>query len=511
MGLGRFFFEKADEFADRICTIDANFDVKETYASLKTRAIRTALALRRRGIKQGDIVMICSNNNLNNIVPFIAALYLGAKVASIDPSLSPLDCQHCIKIVPPSVAFVQDESVYMVEKSLKETENGAEIIVLGQSFEYATLESFLQPTEEETTFRPVDVDVKDTAIIYFSSGTTGMPKGICCTHEGLYLKQKTVLDLDFVNADVVFHFTSLYWISAAICLIMTFIKGGCRVLTTDGTPERALQIFERYGVTFSFMAPIFALKLDSVPNDKYDLSSLYSLCLGGTPLILEHMQRIRKFFKDTKVQLCYGMTEIQGYATCFDFKDGDLYLMKDGSSGKTTPDTDIKIVDIETRKLLPPNKRGEICIKTPYLCAGYYNQDITDNIDEEGYYKTGDVGYYDDDECIYVVDRIKEMFKYQSWHIVPTFLEQILMEHPDIQESVVFGIPHDIDGDHPAACVVLKEGSSATVDELHEFYNARVADRQKLRGGIKLVKSIPKTPSNKFLRRKAREMFLNMQ
>lgn len=179
--------------------IDANFDVKETYASLKTRAIRTALALRKRGIKQGDIVMICSNNNLNNIVPFIAALYLGAKVASIDPSLSPLDCQHCIKIVPPSVAFVQDESVYMVEKSLKETGNGAEIIVLGQSFEHATLESFLQPMEEETTFRPVDVDVdvdvdvKDTAIIYFSSGTTAMPKGICCTHEGLYLKQKTVL------------------------------------------------------------------------------------------------------------------------------------------------------------------------------------------------------------------------------------------------------------------------------------------------------------------------------
>lgn len=150
-------------------------------------------------------------------------------------------------------------------------------------------------------------------------------------------------------------------------------------------------------------------------------------------------------------------------------------------------------------------------MKTPYFCAGYYNQDITDNIDEEGYYKTGDVGYSDEDECIYVVDRIKEMFKYQSWHIVPTFLEQILMEHPDIQESVVFGIPHDIDGDQPAACVVLKEGSSATVDELHEFYNARVADRQKLRGGIKLVKSIPKTPSNKFLRRKARDMFLNMQ
>ncbi|KAJ8938198.1 hypothetical protein NQ314_011580 [Rhamnusium bicolor] len=134
--------------------------------------------------------------------------------------------------------------------------------------------------------------------------------------------------------------------------------------------------------------------------------------------------------------------------------------------------------------------------------------DSSNNYDEDGFIKTGDIGYYDEDECFYIIDRIKEMFKYKSWHVIPTSLEVLLQEHPAVKEAVVFGIPHEMDEFHPAACVILKDNMEVSPDVIEKFVSEKVSEWHKLRGGIKIVEFIPKTPSGKILRRKMRDIFM---
>lgn len=158
--------------------------------------------------------------------------------------------------------------------------------------------------------------------------------------------------------------------------------------------------------------------------------------------------------------------------------------------------------------MLGPNQKGEIRINTPCVFQKYYRADCSDVFDKDGFVKTGDVGYYDEDGCVYVVDRIKEMFKYKSWHIVPSQIEKALNEHPAIKEAAVFGVPAGDDGDVPAACIVLNDGYKITKEELEKFVAKNVSDREKLRGGILFVSSLPKTPSGKFLRKDIKDSFL---
>ena len=145
-------------------------------------------------------------------------------------------------------------------------------------------------------------------------------------------------------------------------------------------------------------------------------------------------------------------------------------------------------------------------MKSDAMMTGYYRNDSAECFDGDGFLKTGDIGYYDDDGCVYVIERIKEMFKYQSWHIVPSSIEAVLLEHPDIEETVVFGLPGGAEGDVPAACVVLKDGCTTDKEEIEKFVTERVSDKEKLRGGVIFVESIPKTPTGKLIRKEAKEI-----
>lgn len=166
-------------------------------------------------------------------------------------------------------------------------------------------------------------------------------------------------------------------------------------------------------------------------------------------------------------------------------------------------------MDVETRKLLGPNQKGEICVKTPFMMNGYYKLDCSDIYDEDGFLKTGDVGYYDEEECLYVVERIKEMFKYLSWHIVPSVIEKVLVEHSEIKEAAVFGIPvSEEEGEMPAACVVLKEGSNISTKKIEDFVSSKVSDRERLRGGVFIVSELPRTPSGKLKRKEVRDCII---
>ena len=169
------------------------------------------------------------------------------------------------------------------------------------------------------------------------------------------------------------------------------------------------------------------------------------------------------------------------------------------------------MVDFATGEMLPPNKKGEICVFSRSLMKGYHKKDSSQTFEKDGFLKTGDEGYYDEEEYIYIVERIKEMFKYQSWHIIPSSIETVLLEHPAVKEAVVFGLPHDEDGDVPAACLVLKQGGNIGEQEIDKFLTERVADRERLRGGVTFVETLPQTPTGKIDRRQVRDFVVNMK
>lgn len=167
-------------------------------------------------------------------------------------------------------------------------------------------------------------------------------------------------------------------------------------------------------------------------------------------------------------------------------------------------------MDPETNESLGPNKVGELRIKSGKGMTGYYNTDSSDAFDEQGFLKTGDLGYYNEDFCFFIVDRIKEMFKFRSWHIPPAVVEAVLLKHPGVAAGIVIGIPHEEDGDHPMGVVILKgDSKNVTAEEIRDYVDKRVDDRQQLRAGVRIVEKIPHTPSGKPRRHVVRNMILS--
>ncbi|EFA00290.1 uncharacterized protein LOC658566 [Tribolium castaneum] len=505
--LGQLFFDCATLHGDKLCQVDGTADATESYSSVKQRSTRVAIALQERGITSKDVIAFCTGNTLDTVIPILATFYLGAKVANLDPSLSVRQTQHLIALVSPKIIFVEENAVELIENSLKQTSVKTEIIVYGRSGKYTSLGDLIQPRKNEATFRPPGVDLNEVALIFFSSGTTGLPKAICHSHKTCMLMGCTLQEYDWGQA--VLHFTTFYWITAVFMLISSFMTGGYRLFLRSMDPEITLRTVEKYKVDNMFLAPILVNNFMSLGGDvKYDTSSLRIILCGGGPMSSVQQKLMSRLFQRSTILCVYGMTEVGCISLFHDERDKEFAKTKPLSCGKPFYELDLKIVDVESGQTVGTNQKGEIRVDTPCTFIKYYNADCSDVFDEEGFLKTGDIGYYDEDGCLYVIDRIKEMFKYKSWHIVPSLIEKTLTEHPAVKEAAVFGVPSGDDGEIPAACIVLKDGAKATKEEIKKFMDENVSDRERLRGGIKFVTSLPKTPTGKFIRKEIKNSYI---
>jgi 4-coumarate--CoA ligase len=226
--------------------VDAIEDTTETFASVKLRSTRVAIDLQKRGITSSDVIAFCAGNTLDTVIPILATMYLGAKVANLEPSLSIRQTQHLIGLVSPKIIFVEEGSVSLIENSLNQAKVESEIIVYGKSNKYSTLSELTRPKQNEDDFRPAKVHLDDVILLLFSSGTTGLPKAIAHTHKSFMYIGCCLRDYDVGNS--VFHATSFYWITANFMLIFGFIKGACRVFARSLEPEPTFRAIEKYKV-----------------------------------------------------------------------------------------------------------------------------------------------------------------------------------------------------------------------------------------------------------------------
>ncbi|GLV33978.1 uncharacterized protein CBL_11139 [Carabus blaptoides fortunei] len=504
-GFGALCFDKMVEFGERTAQIDALTDESLTYKQLLHKCIRVAMAMESMGTQPDDIVMLCTYNSTESYIPILAAQFLGLRVASLDPTLMLDELQHLINIVKPRFVFTVPECTSVIVTALGALNLSSTIIEFGDSKQYISFKSLLEPVEGEATFRPkLAEDIFDTAFIIFSSGTTGMPKGICISHYGL-LYVAAICVRHFYDFQSALYYTTPYWISFVLFNTMTLMAGGRKIICRDYDAKTVIQYVQKYKITFMFLTP--TATYDITANESYfnyDTASLTTLMVGGSTIAQNQINKLRKLLPHTNVTQAYGLTELSGLVAGFPRDTSEEILrIKSNSCGKIIAGMSCKIVDPDTNEILGLNQRGELMVKSNTQMNGYYNkeEETRQAVDEDGYMYTGDIGYFDDDYYLHIVDRLKSMFKYKSWHIIPAELESVLMRHQDVLEAVVIGVPHEEDGDVPMAVIIPKPGSQASERDIITYFNKQVNDRKKLRAGVKFVSHLPKTSTGKYNRK----------
>ncbi|VEN40764.1 unnamed protein product [Callosobruchus maculatus] len=451
--LGAALYTQMKQFRNRIAQYEDETDCVDTYGALLARCVRAAMKLQELGIGEDDIVSTCSHNHRNSCVPFLASTFIGAIPASFDPDLPQIDTISLLRLMEPKIIFVTQEAlkdfeICMVKAQVKP----AHIVVFGDSKgKYMNFDDFLEQKVNERQFKVYETgNPKKTAAIVFSSGTTGSPKGICLNHFtllGAYLKKdptKVEVTCDKVNL----LYSTLYWISRVTALTSAILNGEAHVLCRKFDGRQFLEMVEKYKVTITFLPPYYFTELleERSKNKEVDVSSLRVLITGSCHVVAKQMLDVMEAFANTLVYNIYGQSEVGGAIALLSAPE-DYHFQKEKPTtvGKILGHHTWKIVDLETEQpVTGPNQKGELRLKTGNHMNGYYKMDCSGDFDSEGYFRTGDVAYYDEDDCLFIEDRVKNMFKYRGWHILPAILEGVLMEHPAIKEAAVVGTKYSL-------------------------------------------------------------------
>jgi acyl-CoA synthetase (AMP-forming)/AMP-acid ligase II len=332
----------------------------------------------------------------------------------------------------------------------------------------------------------------------YSSGTTGLPKGVMLTHRNMVANIVQTDGLEEINAEeVLIAILPFYHIYGMEVIMNISLWHGATVVTLPRFDlEQFLQTLQDYKVTRAHLVPPIVLALAKHPIvDKYQLS-LQRITSGAAPLSAELAEECATRL-NCIVKQGYGLTETSPVTHI----NPDTNW-KYGAAGVGIRNTETRIVAVETAKDLPVGERGEVWIRGPQVMKGYLNNngatEIT--IDSEGWLHTGDIGYYDHEGFLYVVDRLKELIKYKGYQVPPAELEALLLTHPAVADAAVIPKPDEEAGEIPKAFVVLKAGHDAAAEDIMEFVAERVSPQKRIRA-LEFVDSVPKSASGKILRR----------
>ncbi|XP_043284879.1 4-coumarate-CoA ligase 1-like [Venturia canescens] len=365
------------------------------------------------------------------------------------------------------------------------------------------------------------VNPNELAALPYSSGTTGLPKGVKLNHKNLVanvmqISHPDISDLKPMTSkedqEMVFSVLPFFHVYGFNAILNVCIYNGIHVLTIPRfTPEDYLRCLVEYRPTAIFAVPSLLLFLATHPSVTKDhLQSLTRIVCGAGPIspsvILKFTEKLNK---DTKFEQGYGLTESSPVLLITAAKQS---ASKIGTVGQLLPSTEAKLIDPKSNEeITSPNTPGELLARGPQVMTEYLNNpEATEEIlDSEGWLHTGDVAYFDEDQCFYIIDRNKELIKVKGNQVSPTELEAILMDLPGVQDCSVMGTPDDAAGELPMAFVVKAPGANLTADMVKDYITPKVAPFKKLEGGVKFIDAIPRNPYGKIMRQELR--LLNRQ
>nr|UDM67002.1 4-coumaroyl-CoA ligase 2 [Crocosmia x crocosmiiflora] len=504
-------FEHIAEFADRPCLIDGSTGKIQSYADVELASRRVAAGLNRRfGIKKGDVIMLLLPNCSEFVFAFLGASYLGAMSTTANPFYTAAEIHKQVRSAGARLVITESSHVGKV-RELEES-NSLKIVVINEPVPEGCIHFSELEDSDETELPQVEIQPDDVVALPFSSGTTGLPKGVMLTHRGLVTSVAQQVDgenpnLYFKKEDVVLCVLPLFHIYSLNSVLLCGLRAGSAILIMKKFDiVKLMELVNKYGVTIAPFVPPIVVEIAKNPAvDNYDLSTIRTVMSGAAPMGKELQDKLLQKIPNATLGQGYGMTEAGPVLSmCLSFAK-EPFEVKSGSCGTVVRNAELKIVDPDTGFSLTRNQPGEICIRGKQIMKGYLNDpEATERtIDEEGWLHTGDVGFVDQDDEIFIVDRLKELIKYKGFQVAPAELEAMLITHPNIGDAAVVPMKDEVAGEVPVAFVVRSNGSEITEDDIKQYISKQVVFYKRLHR-VFFVEAIPKAPSGKILRKDLR-------
>ncbi len=535
--VGRLLQQTAERFPNNDCLVYADRDLRYTYEEFYKLCRKVARGLMAMGIKKGEHIAVWTTNVPEWPMLQFAVGMMGAVLVTVNTDYKTFELEYLLKHSDSTTLFMIDgtkrsnyiEMIYELCPELKDSAPGQltsqrlpylkNVIYIGDT-EYPGMFRWpdLLTKAEEVSERELDermnsLDPDEVTIMQYTSGTTGFPKGVMLSHHNVVANAQSVAQcLNFSSKDrLCIPVPFFHCFGSVLGTLTCVVRGTTMVIPAESyNPYRVLEAVEKERCTALHGVPtMFIIELECLEKENYDLSSLRTGIMAGSPCPVEVMRAVIDRMNMKEIVITYGQTEASPGITMT--RTDDPVEKRVNTVGRVLPGVEMKIVDPATGDELPPGKHGEICARGYNVMKGYYNdpQATALAIDEDGWLHTGDIGMVDEDGYLYITGRLKDMIIRGGENIYPREIEEFLYTNPKVQDVQVVGVPSAKYGEEVMAFVKVKEGCKLTAEELKEFCEGKIA-HYKIPQYFVFVDNYPTTASGKVqkyrLRQKAIEM-----
>jgi long-chain acyl-CoA synthetase len=472
------------------------------YGELDERSNRLAQALLDSGVQAGSHVAYLDRTAPEVVELLFATAKVGAVTVPLNWRLAPRELALVLEDARPPVLIAGESYADVAGELVAGLSPAPERVVVGDAYErWLAAHDAVDPGGRGAS--------SDVVLQMYTSGTTGAPKGVLTTHRNLAAAAETspywAFDAESVSMTPLpmFHIGGIGW------AFLGLWNGATTVLVSQFVAEDVLDVLEQQRVTNAVLVPTMIQMLTAVPGAaERDYSALRSIAYGASPITTTLLEAALRTFRCPLFGV-YGLTESAGGVVHLEPADHDpdgprRHLLR--SAGRPLPWVDVKIADPMTGTELGPGEVGEVWVRAPNVMLGYFNRpaETAAALTPDGWLRTGDGGYIDEDGYLFLTDRIKDMIVSGGENVYPIEVEDVLAQHADVADVAVVGIPDERWGELVKAFVILRPGCSATGDELVAFARERLAG-YKLPRAVEFVDDLPRTPSGKVLKRELRE------
>jgi fatty-acyl-CoA synthase len=504
-------------YADKEAVV--NGDKRFTYEAFAERVYRLSHFLRSEGIGQHDCVAILHQNSHEFLEAYFATALLGAVLNPLNFRLSPKELAFILKDSGASVLIASERFAQSVDSLMDKERTVSQVVWTGSgrissSFNAVHYEEVLEGAQAEPPSEP-GISDNDLAHLYYTSGTTGRPKGVMLSHKNVCAHAlATIAELKLDDRDTWIHVAPLFHLADAWATFAVTWVGGRHVTVGDFDPPLILSTMAGEGVTITNMIPTTLNELVNTQGvESYDFSSLRVVLSGGAPIAPEVTRRIMQTFKCDYIQT-YGMTETSPYLTLSILKDyltrlpaEEQFVFK-AKTGRPFMGVLLRVIREDGTEVRPDNKEvGEIVVKGDSVTKGYWNQpEETEKAIKDGWLFTGDMAVVDAEGYVNIVDRKKDMIITGGENIYSVEVENVLYAHPCVFEAAVIGVPDPKWGEAVKAVVALRPGQTVTEEEIIQYCKDNIA-HFKAPKSVDFVSELPKTGSGKIFKKGLREKY----
>ncbi|KAL8488855.1 hypothetical protein ACS0TY_024962 [Phlomoides rotata] len=477
-----------------------------SHGDFELSARRVAVGLHNLGIRKSDVVMLLLQNSSEFAIAFLATSLIGAISTTVNPLYGVAEITLQAKISQPKLIITHACHVDKVKQF------GAQIVTVDLPPSSEIIHFGKMTQSDENMLPEVQIYADDTAALPFSSGTTGLPKGVMLSHKNVVTCVSQQLDgenpTNYLDPeDLIICVLPLFHVYSLISVMLCCLRAGAAmVIMPRFEINKMLELMQKYRVTVAPFVPPILLAIAKIPaaEAKFDLSSVRKVTCGAAPMDRKLQVSLRTKLPNATVGQGYGMTEALVLSMCLGFAKKPLKF-KAGSCGGVIRNARMKVVDPSTNTSLPRNRTGEICIRGDAVMKGYHNdpEATKRTIDKEGWLHTGDLGYVDDDDEVFIVDRLKELIKYKGFHVAPAELEALLIAHPSISDAAVVPMPDEGAGEVPVAFVIRANAWNISEQEIKDYIAKQVVSYKRIHR-VFFTDNIPKAPTGKTLRKNLR-------